>query len=70
MHRKKTTRQPSSRTQSTFENIARSSWPDGTYGERNDKHNVFLIEGTGMGAVIFDYDNDGWHDIFLRMALK
>jgi enediyne biosynthesis protein E4 len=30
-----------------------------------DTHKQFLIETTGSGAVIFDYDNDGWPDIFL-----
>jgi enediyne biosynthesis protein E4 len=30
-----------------------------------DKHKEFIIETTGNGAVVFDYDNDGWPDIFL-----
>ncbi len=30
-----------------------------------DTHKQFLIETTGSGAVIFDYDNDGWPDVFL-----
>ncbi len=30
-----------------------------------DTHKEFIIEQTGNGAVIFDYDNDGWPDIFL-----
>ncbi len=30
-----------------------------------DTHKEFIIETTGNGAVIFDYDNDGWPDIFL-----
>jgi hypothetical protein len=33
------------------------------YGD--DAHKEFIIETTGNGAVIFDYDNDGWPDIFL-----
>ena len=48
-----------------FENIARQAGLTALNVNGNDKHNVFLIEGTGMGAVIFDYDNDGWPDIFL-----
>ena len=28
-------------------------------------HKEFIIETTGNGAIIFDYDNDGWPDIFL-----
>jgi hypothetical protein len=31
----------------------------------SDRHKEFIIETTGNGAVIFDYDNDGWPDIFL-----
>jgi len=26
----------------------------------------YIIETTGTGAAIFDYDNDGWPDIFLE----
>src|SRR5229473_6677868 len=48
-----------------FENIARQAGLTALNVNGNDKHNVFLIEGIGMGAVIFDYDNDGWPDIFL-----
>jgi hypothetical protein len=30
-----------------------------------DTHKEYLIETTGNGAVVFDYDHDGWPDIFL-----
>ena len=30
-----------------------------------DTHKEFIVEQPGNGAVIFDYDNDGWPDIFL-----
>jgi hypothetical protein len=30
-----------------------------------DHHKDFIIETTGNGAAIFDYDNDGWPDVFL-----
>jgi len=30
-----------------------------------DTHKEFVIETTGNGAIIFDYDNDGWPDIYL-----
>jgi hypothetical protein len=29
-----------------------------------DTRTEFIIETTGNGAIIFDYDNDGWPDIF------
>jgi hypothetical protein len=48
-----------------FENIARQAGLTALNVNGNDQHNVFLIEGTGIGTVIFDYDNDGWPDIFL-----
>jgi len=30
-----------------------------------DTHKEFIVETTGNGAIIFDYDNDGWPDVFL-----
>src|SRR5260370_15699017 len=49
-----------------FENIARQAGLTAVNVNGNDKHNAFLIEGTGMGAEIFDSDNAGCPDIFLR----
>ena len=48
-----------------LEDIASASGVDAlnTYG--GDTHKEFIIETTGNGAVIFDYDNDGWPDIYL-----
>jgi hypothetical protein len=31
----------------------------------SENRNKFLLETTGCGAAFFDYDNDGWLDIFL-----
>jgi hypothetical protein len=28
-------------------------------------HNKFLLETTGCGVAFYDYDNDGWLDVFL-----
>src|SRR5688572_13242042 len=33
------------------------------YGGRTE--NLFILETTGCGAAFFDYDQDGWLDIFL-----
>jgi hypothetical protein len=33
------------------------------YGDEHQ--NKYLLETTGSGAAFFDYDNDGWQDIFL-----
>ena len=30
-----------------------------------EQKNKFLMETTGCGCAFFDYDNDGWLDIFL-----
>jgi hypothetical protein len=31
----------------------------------SERKNLYLLETTGCGAAFFDYDNDGWLDIFL-----
>ncbi|MGC1627385.1 MAG: CRTAC1 family protein [Candidatus Acidiferrales bacterium] len=48
-----------------FEDIAKRAGiaMQNFYG--SDTHKEFIIETTGNGSVIFDYDNDGWPDIFL-----
>ena len=48
-----------------FEDIAAKAGLDvlNVYG--GDAHKEFIIETTGNGAIIFDYDNDGWPDIYL-----
>ena len=33
------------------------------YGD--DTHNTYIVEVSGAGCAFFDYDNDGWMDIFL-----
>jgi hypothetical protein len=48
-----------------FEDIARQTGLTALNSYGGDKHKEFIIESTGNGAIIFDYDNDGWPDIFL-----
>ncbi len=31
----------------------------------SDTHKEFIIETTGNGSIVLDYDNDGWPDVFL-----
>jgi hypothetical protein len=48
-----------------FEDIARQAGLTTLNVSGGDTHKEYIIESTGNGAVIFDYDNDGWPDIFL-----
>jgi hypothetical protein len=48
-----------------FEDIARQAGLSATNVYGGDTHKEFIIETTGNGAIIFDYDNDGWPDIYL-----
>jgi hypothetical protein len=48
-----------------FEDIAARAGVTALNVFGGDTKKDFIIETTGNGAVIFDYDNDGWPDIFL-----
>jgi enediyne biosynthesis protein E4 len=48
-----------------FEDIAQQAGLSASNVYGGDTHKEFIIETTGNGAIIFDYDNDGWPDIFL-----
>jgi len=48
-----------------FEDIASKVGLDALNVYGGDTHKEFIIETTGNGAIIFDYDNDGWPDIYL-----
>ena len=48
-----------------FEDIATQAGLSALNIYGGDTHKEFIIETTGNGAIIFDYDNDGWPDIFL-----
>ena len=48
-----------------FEDIARQAGLTAFNVYGGDTHKEFIIETTGNGAIIFDYDNDGWPDIYL-----
>ena len=49
----------------SFRNVAREAGlrAKNVYG--SEKRNRYLLETTGCGAAFFDYDDDGWLDIFL-----
>ncbi|HKV29246.1 MAG TPA: CRTAC1 family protein [Candidatus Acidoferrales bacterium] len=38
---------------------------DGTFTDVSKQSGVGLKSGNGLGVVTFDYDNDGWQDIFI-----
>jgi hypothetical protein len=48
-----------------FVNIAREAGLRSKTVFGAEKKNLYLFETTGCGAAFFDYDNDGWLDIFL-----
>jgi enediyne biosynthesis protein E4 len=48
-----------------FEDIASQAGLNSLNVYGGDTHKEFIIETTGNGAIILDYDNDGWPDIFL-----
>jgi hypothetical protein len=49
----------------SFTNIAREAGLDAKTIYGGQETNKYLLETTGTGAATFDYDNDGWIDIFL-----
>jgi hypothetical protein len=49
----------------SFENVARQAGLLATTVFGGERANTFLLETTGTGAAFFDYDGDGWLDIFL-----
>src|SRR5712671_5731472 len=48
-----------------FVNVAREAGLRSKTIFGSEHKNKFLLETTGCGAAFFDYDNDGWLDIFL-----
>ena len=49
----------------SFENVAREAGLVATTVFGGQKTNTYLLETTGCGAALFDYDGDGWLDVFL-----
>jgi enediyne biosynthesis protein E4 len=49
----------------TFVDVARESGLNAKTFFGGDHKNKYLLETTGCGVAFYDYDNDGWLDIFL-----
>jgi hypothetical protein len=49
----------------TFLNVARASGLNAKTIYGGEHKNKYLLETTGCGVAFYDYDNDGWLDIFL-----
>ena len=49
----------------SFINIARESGLNAKTIYGGEHKNKYLLETTGCGVAFYDYDNDGWLDIFL-----
>jgi enediyne biosynthesis protein E4 len=48
-----------------FVDIAASTGLSAKTVDGNEKRKKYIIETTGSGVAFFDYDNDGWPDVFL-----
>src|SRR5207245_1579212 len=48
-----------------FTNVAKEAGLNAKTIFGGEKRNRYLVETTGCGVAFFDYDNDGWLDIFL-----
>lgn len=55
----------SSRLGISFLNVARESGLNAKTVYGGEHKNKYLLETTGCGVAFYDYDNDGWLDIFL-----
>ena len=56
---------PSADLELTFINVARESGLNAKTVYGGEHKNKYLLETTGCGVAFYDYDNDGWLDIFL-----
>ena len=56
---------PPSPPKVTFVDIAERTGLTAKTEDGGDKTKRYIIETTGSGAAAFDFDNDGWPDIFL-----
>src|SRR5262245_50299955 len=48
-----------------FEDVAAGSGLTSRHTSGGEREKNYIIETTGSGVALFDYDNDGWLDIFL-----
>jgi hypothetical protein len=55
---------PRSSAAFTFTNIAREAGLDMSIVLGGRETNTYLVETTGTGVAMFDYDGDGWIDLF------
>ena len=53
-----------------FQDVAKSAGIDQMTISGAQETNRYLLEGTGCGAAFFDYNNDGWLDVFLVNASR
>ena len=56
---------PRTQTGRELRGYRRQSRPHRHQRLRRRRHQKYIIETTGTGVAIFDYDNDGWPDIFI-----
>jgi hypothetical protein len=56
---------PEAKPPFSFEDAGRAAGLTATTVYGGEKTNTFLLETTGCGAALFDYDGDGWLDAFV-----
>src|SRR5690348_1281243 len=54
----------------SFINVARESGLNAKTIFGGEHKNKYLLETTGCGVAFYDYDNDGWLDIFLVNGMR
>jgi len=54
----------------SFVNVGKDAGLNTKFIFGGEHKNKYLLETTGCGAAFYDYDNDGWLDIFLVMELE
>ena len=59
------TAEPALKPFSRFVDVAHAAGLTQSFVYGDPKHNTYIVEVNGAGCAFFDYDNDGWMDVFI-----